>query len=1306
MKKKIAYPAFFRILGSLLFGIGLMVSGVDVAHAQVAPTKSVHQQQAEFYKQLGFQTEAEYDAYNGYNPKNNAHQFLSPQSNCTLTHEVFGYHPYWAGSAYTSYDYSLISTVCYFSYEVNANTGSYNTVHAWKTTPLIQTAHNAGKKVVLCATLFGSTELTTFLSNAAARSRCIDSLVALVQARGADGVNIDFEGVPSGQKANYTAFMNALATKFHAVMPGSQVSHALPAVDWSNAYDVANMPGVDLHIIMGYDFYWTTAANAGPSGLLYPSALWGNYSESRSINDYLNKGVPSNKLIMGVPYYGFDYPTGTSNALHAATTGSGSSVTYAVAKGKAVQYGKQWNDAAPCPYYMYQSSGNWRQAYYEDSLSLSRKYDVIRQRNIGGMGIWALSYDGANTELWGAIRQKFTTCHLTTCNGTFLDQGGPAGNYQNNENWTYTLAPNGAVSVSLSFSSFATEAGKDTLFIYNGTTTNAPLIGAYTGSVNPGTVIGTTGALTFRFKSNGTNTASGWIADWTCSAQLADVISPVTTVGNLPNWVTNDFTVNFTDTDNHAVAQRYYQVQGFDGSRWTGMNAKGFAFDDFSSMSSDWVQASGTWVTNGTLEQTDGNNGNSNIYATIPQSGAYYYSWRAKMGGTGTNRRSGLHFFADNPTATNRGNSYLVWFRIDQAKVELYKIVNDVLNVVHSAPLTTTPDAWYNYAVSFDPTTGKMVAYRDNVVVATWVDNSPFVGGNYVSFRNGNCTITFDDFRVLKGRTAAALVSVGDNQAAGYQSLNPNTTAVKVLGLSQDLAGNLSTLVHKEAKVDWTPPAPIATVNDGPGNDLITTSNISSISGNWMATTDPHSGILYYEYAVGTSPGATDFINWTNNGTATTFTKNDVLLTIGIKYFISVRATNGAGLVSPVQTSNGVLVLVPCNVPSGLTTTSITSNSAYLQWVNVPGANSYTLQYKVGSALNWTTVNVTTNNYTLTGLLPGTVYRWQVQANCTGNQQSGYSASVQFTTTTCTIPISLQALSVSTSTATLRWGAVAGATAYTVQYKVYNASNWTTVTVSSAQLSLSGLSPSTQYVWQVSTICGSAQSGYSTSTTFTTTASCTDANESNNSSTTATILATNGNKFGKLCPSTDVDWFKVTLTSTTNLRVTLSNLPANYNLELYIGGTFVSGSYNSGTTNEVITRNNQPAGTLYYRIYGVSGATNSLVDYLITAQTSTTPFRLEESEELAQNNVSLPIQVYPNPFVGAFKIDLDLQQASDLELQMLDMTGSEVYRQEIEELLPGKQTLNINIPNLAQGVYLLKVRAGNIIKTTRVVHTR
>ena len=50
----------------------------------------------------------------------------------------------------------------------------------------------------------------------------------------------------------------------------------------------------------------------------------------------------------------------------------------------------------------------WRQAYYEDVRSLGLKYDFIKEKNLRGVGIWALGYDGSYPELWDLLEEKFT----------------------------------------------------------------------------------------------------------------------------------------------------------------------------------------------------------------------------------------------------------------------------------------------------------------------------------------------------------------------------------------------------------------------------------------------------------------------------------------------------------------------------------------------------------------------------------------------------------------------------------------------------------------------------------------------------------------------------------------------------------------------------------------------------------------------------------------------------------------------------------------------------------------------------------
>jgi hypothetical protein len=74
---------------------------------------------------------------------------------------------------------------------------------------------------------------------------------------------------------------------------------------------------------------------------------------------------------------------------------------------------------------------------------------------------------------------------------------------------------------------------------------------------------------------------------------------------------------------------------------------------------------------------------------------------------------------------------------------------------------------------------------------------------------------------------------------------------------------------------------------------------------------DPQSGIWYYEYAVGTTPGATNIVGWTNVGNTTGMTNNSVTLVNHQIYYVTVRATNNAVLTSTPSNSDGITVTIP-----------------------------------------------------------------------------------------------------------------------------------------------------------------------------------------------------------------------------------------------------------------------------------------------------------------------------------------------------------------------------------------------------------
>lgn len=106
----------------------------------------------------------------------------------------------------------------------------------------------------------------------------------------------------------------------------------------------------------------------------------------------------------------------------------------------------------------------------------------------------------------------------TICGGTFVDSGTSLGNYGNNESGSLTICPTGVNNlVQVAFSVFNT-AANDALTIYDGNSTGATNLGSFSGTTSPGTITSSdaTGCLTFQFNSDGATTAEGWVSEVTC----------------------------------------------------------------------------------------------------------------------------------------------------------------------------------------------------------------------------------------------------------------------------------------------------------------------------------------------------------------------------------------------------------------------------------------------------------------------------------------------------------------------------------------------------------------------------------------------------------------------------------------------------------------------------------------------------------------------------------------------------------------------------------------------------------------------
>ncbi|MCU0429374.1 MAG: glycosyl hydrolase family 18 protein [Cytophagaceae bacterium] len=322
--------------------------------------------------------------------------------------KVFGWHPFWMGTAYKSYNFSLLNTVAYFSYEMDPATGRYKTIHDWKTTNLVDSAHAHGCKVVLSVTNFGQKNNLQFLSSIAAQRTFINTLITLIRERNADGVNIDFEEIPSSCRNKLSNFIIDLSTSLRSINKNYMITIALPAIDFDRVYEISQLNKyIDMFVIMGYEYYGQTSKVAGPLSPVGSGTTWWEFNLERSVDEYLVAGVSPQKLLLGLPYYGAEWAT--------------EDLKFPSSVKKFLRYPmyrnikREHGDLACCEdefsmskYYVHRDGNNlYRQLWYDDSTSLAKKYDWVKGKKIGGIGIWALGYDNGYTELWKLMAEKF-----------------------------------------------------------------------------------------------------------------------------------------------------------------------------------------------------------------------------------------------------------------------------------------------------------------------------------------------------------------------------------------------------------------------------------------------------------------------------------------------------------------------------------------------------------------------------------------------------------------------------------------------------------------------------------------------------------------------------------------------------------------------------------------------------------------------------------------------------------------------------------------------------------------------------------
>jgi spore germination protein YaaH len=316
------------------------------------------------------------------------------------TAERIGFYPYWVTVPPAQLPYAFLSTIAFFSIEINQS-GAVTNVHGWPDGDLVDTAHAHGTKVIVTITNFSASQQQTLLASSAYRATAISNIVHQVDVGGADGVNIDFENLPVSAKANFVTFIGEMDAALHQLLDNPHLSVCTPAIDWAGSYDYDKLAAhADYLFIMAYDYHYS-GGDPGPVAPLYAGGIWPSWCGiDYTLDDYETYLSPYTlaKVVLGLPLYGYDWPT-TSAAVPGVATGSGSAVLQhdAIAMAHDGQHGaRQWDADSQTPYLVY-DDGGWRQLWYTDYFGLAQRIKFGKLRGVGGWGYWALGYNRADS---------------------------------------------------------------------------------------------------------------------------------------------------------------------------------------------------------------------------------------------------------------------------------------------------------------------------------------------------------------------------------------------------------------------------------------------------------------------------------------------------------------------------------------------------------------------------------------------------------------------------------------------------------------------------------------------------------------------------------------------------------------------------------------------------------------------------------------------------------------------------------------------------------------------------------------------
>lgn len=278
-----------------------------------------------------------------------------------------------------------LTFISIFSYEVRAD-GSLSNLNDQ---PIIDAARAANVAPLMVITNiregggFSGDIAHAVLTNEAAQNNLINNILQTLP-KGYYGINVDFEYIFPYDRESYNQFIARLTEtlKAQGYIVTTSLAPKISADQQGTLYEAHDYPfhgrTVDFVILMTYEWGYTY----GPAQAVAP------LNEVRRVLDYAVTAIPPEKILMGIPNYGYDWTLPFVQGSSARVLSNTAAANLASSVGAEIKFDLK----AQSPFFNYfDNNGNEHVVWFEDARSIRAKLYTVNEYGLAGVSYWTLN---------------------------------------------------------------------------------------------------------------------------------------------------------------------------------------------------------------------------------------------------------------------------------------------------------------------------------------------------------------------------------------------------------------------------------------------------------------------------------------------------------------------------------------------------------------------------------------------------------------------------------------------------------------------------------------------------------------------------------------------------------------------------------------------------------------------------------------------------------------------------------------------------------------------------------------------------